>query len=224
MTPGLTAPARGWTIGINLTNSLGRSSRVQYVLYDNTVFRIVQNGSSRNWSDGTYAATCAAYRNPTGRYGYAGMTGDGRYTIDPDGSGPVPPVAVRCTDMDSRDITPGTAIDALYTGVHGFPGHSTSSNVKWVDPGSQAAYLAIAKLTSTHTITATVTSELRWDVIYFYSSDNRQITYCSGSCEGFTFRHNGDSAFAFWQSYYVTDGNTDGGHGLYVRSPTVTFR
>lgn len=224
VTPGLTAPARGWTIGINLTNSLGRSSRVQYVLYDNTVFRIVQNGSSRNWSDGTYAATCAAYRNPTGRYGYAGMTGDGRYTIDPDGSGPVPPVAVRCTDMDSRDITPGTAIDALYTGVHGFPGHSTSSNVKWVDPGSQAAYLAIAKLTSTHTITATVTSELRWDVIYFYSSDNRQITYCSGSCEGFTFRHNGDSAFAFWQSYYVTDGNTNGGHGLYVRSPTVTFR
>jgi hypothetical protein len=46
------------------------------------------DGDSRRWSDGTYAAACWDYRDPTdGVHEYSGATGDGRYTIDPDGPG-----------------------------------------------------------------------------------------------------------------------------------------
>jgi hypothetical protein len=40
------------------------------------------NGGYRTWSDGTYAANCQAYRNPTAPYSYAGATGDGVYRIN----------------------------------------------------------------------------------------------------------------------------------------------
>jgi hypothetical protein len=49
---------------------------------------IVANGSGgRNWSDGTFARSCYAYLVPipgTG-YSYAGQTGSGVYTVQPDG-------------------------------------------------------------------------------------------------------------------------------------------
>ena len=67
------------------------SSQVQ--VCDGTRFRslggtqIVLDGTSRRWSDGTLARDCNAYRNPTGSYEYAGDTGTGVYTIDPDGDG-----------------------------------------------------------------------------------------------------------------------------------------
>jgi hypothetical protein len=48
---------------------------------------IVTNGSGKKWADGTFAKTCNEYRNPTLPFSYAGVTGDGLYTIDPDGVG-----------------------------------------------------------------------------------------------------------------------------------------
>jgi hypothetical protein len=42
----------------------------------------------RAWTDGSLAASCNAYRNPTGAYRYLGATGDGVYRIKP-GSTPV---------------------------------------------------------------------------------------------------------------------------------------
>jgi hypothetical protein len=45
------------------------------------------NGSARRWADGSYAATCDDYLNPPTGYSYIGSTGDGVYTIDPDGVG-----------------------------------------------------------------------------------------------------------------------------------------
>ncbi|NDC24902.1 MAG: hypothetical protein EBZ49_12370, partial [Proteobacteria bacterium] len=47
-------------------------------------YQIVINGTSRNYSDGTYATSCDGYRNPPGSgYTYTGSTGDGVYTIKP---------------------------------------------------------------------------------------------------------------------------------------------
>jgi len=46
---------------------------------------IVTSGATRTWEDGTVATSCSAYRTPTGKYAYAGVTGDGVYRINPDG-------------------------------------------------------------------------------------------------------------------------------------------
>jgi hypothetical protein len=58
---------------------------------------IVMNGSSRNWSDGTWARSCKEYRFPTNpMYEYSGATANvGTYAIDPDGDGSNP-VNVTC--------------------------------------------------------------------------------------------------------------------------------
>jgi hypothetical protein len=49
-------------------------------------FQIVQAGQSRNWSDGSYAASCAAYHSGDSIHLYQGATGDGNYTIQPSGA------------------------------------------------------------------------------------------------------------------------------------------
>ena len=48
-------------------------------------FGIVTSGATRTWENGTIAASCSAYRTPSGNYAYAGTTGDGRYRIQPPG-------------------------------------------------------------------------------------------------------------------------------------------
>jgi hypothetical protein len=53
-------------------------------------------GTGRRWTDGTYAISCNKYINPDPGYLYAGATGDGTYTIDPDGVGGVAPFDVYC--------------------------------------------------------------------------------------------------------------------------------
>jgi hypothetical protein len=57
---------------------------------------IVASGSGRGWADGTYAASCQGYLNPGSNYTYAGATGDGVYTVDPDGAGAQAPMNVYC--------------------------------------------------------------------------------------------------------------------------------
>ncbi|HDR9103472.1 TPA: putative Ig domain-containing protein [Burkholderia vietnamiensis] len=47
---------------------------------------LTQYPGYRGWSDGTYAPSCNAYRNPTGNYAYAGAIGDGVYRIKPGNS------------------------------------------------------------------------------------------------------------------------------------------
>lgn len=53
-------------------------------------------GAGRRWQDGTYAASCNGYLRASGNYQYAGMTGSGVYTVDPDGAGTQPAVDVYC--------------------------------------------------------------------------------------------------------------------------------
>lgn len=49
---------------------------------------IKYDGTNHYWQDGTYAATCNAYKTATGvRYKYAGATGSGYYVIQPAGKG-----------------------------------------------------------------------------------------------------------------------------------------
>jgi hypothetical protein len=57
-------------------------------------------GAGRRWQDGTYAASCRGYLTPGANYQYAGATGSGVYTVDPDGLGAQPAVDVYC-DMAS---------------------------------------------------------------------------------------------------------------------------
>lgn len=52
-------------------------------------------GGAREWSDGSVAASCNAYRHPGPSGSYEGATGTGSYTISPTGT----PIAVWC-DMD----------------------------------------------------------------------------------------------------------------------------
>jgi len=51
---------------------------------------------ARSWSDGSYAASCNAYINPSNGRLYQGSVGDGVYRIDPDGNGVVEPFDVHC--------------------------------------------------------------------------------------------------------------------------------
>ena len=47
---------------------------------------IVLNGSFRQFSNGTFATSCKAYKNPSAGYAYGGATGDGVYRITANGS------------------------------------------------------------------------------------------------------------------------------------------
>jgi hypothetical protein len=49
------------------------------------VGEVVAHGSSRTWSDGSYAASCNGYLNPATGFAYAGATGSGVYRIAPAG-------------------------------------------------------------------------------------------------------------------------------------------
>ncbi|MFT6146362.1 MAG: hypothetical protein ACJAZO_003265 [Myxococcota bacterium] len=58
---------------------------------------VVDFGSVRRWSDNTTASSCDAYRHPSnGGFSYAGDTGSGVYTVDPDGAGPISALDLYC--------------------------------------------------------------------------------------------------------------------------------
>ncbi|MDN8078810.1 putative Ig domain-containing protein [Burkholderia multivorans] len=55
------------------------SAPASYAL--NVTANVKANAGYRSWSDNSYAASCNAYRYPTGTYQYAGATGSGIYRI-----------------------------------------------------------------------------------------------------------------------------------------------
>lgn len=62
----------------------GKSGSTSYsIQIENPIYGIaLQAGGYRTWSDGTLAATCSDYRNPTNGYTYSGATGDGIYRVN----------------------------------------------------------------------------------------------------------------------------------------------
>lgn len=76
----------------NLTSSTWRSISTSNIL---------TYGSTRYWSDGTYATSCDGYRNPSVPYEYSGSIGSGQYRIDEDGDGPLGGEDVYC-DMTNH--------------------------------------------------------------------------------------------------------------------------
>lgn len=115
----------------------------------NNVFNtIVSNGSGKKWSDGTYATSCRMYRLPTGNYIYSGLTGDGIYTIDPDGAWATAPFDIYC-DMTSDGWG--------WTLVVGIDGANTNHNsASSVTPGNLVSIAGKWKLSDA------VINQIRW--------------------------------------------------------------
>jgi hypothetical protein len=75
------------------------------LFFQSPSYKIIQNGSSRNWSDGTYAKNCNEYLNPpasTRKYQYVGATGNGAYTILPQGA--ASPFTVYCSFLNGGNV------------------------------------------------------------------------------------------------------------------------
>ena len=229
-TAGLLTVRENFTVGSNgisiplvLSNGLGRSTSVTYVLFDqSTLVGIKSFGSSRYYVDGTYAVSCAAYTKGVGTHAYVGATGDGTYRIDPDGAGPVPPTDVACSGMASS--TPTTTIAALQTGSHGFPGHNASNNRNWVDPSWSSFYLALAAVSNNQVFSFYTQTESCYDFTTIYTYGGSAIgSYCGFASLNFTQVLNKNPNNAFWYDNYRTDGSGNGGNGLTISSPNVNF-
>jgi hypothetical protein len=67
------------TLQVSASYKTKTSAPASYAL--KVTANVVANGGHRAWSDGSFAATCNAYRNPTGTYLYTGATGNGVYRI-----------------------------------------------------------------------------------------------------------------------------------------------
>jgi hypothetical protein len=92
---------------------------------------IGDGGSGRQWSDGTYARSCYFYKYPPNGYSYAGLTGDGIYTVDADGPIGNAPFRVYC-DMTNQD--------GGWTLAVGIAGNSVAHiNYNAVSPGNLTA-------------------------------------------------------------------------------------
>src|SRR5205085_1767871 len=107
----------------------------------NTGVTIIQSGSSRLWSDGTVARSCKDYRLPPTGHTYAGATGDGIYTIDPDGGGSVAPFDAYC-DMTTDGggwtrVANISSNDIAVTATTYQSGMNTLSNTNYVVPCGQ---------------------------------------------------------------------------------------
>lgn len=219
----LTAGSNGISIPLVLSNGLGRSTSVTYVLFDqSTLVGIKSFGTTRYYIDGTYAVSCAAYTQGVGTHAYVGATGDGTYRIDPDGAGPVPPTDVACSGMGSS--TPVTTIPALQTGSHGYPGNGGSTNRIWIDPSWQSFYLALANVSNGQSFAFSTQTESCYDYTTMYSYGGAALaTYCGYAGGNFTQTLSQKSANAFWYDNYRADPSINGGQGLSISSPSVNF-
>jgi hypothetical protein len=81
------APTAIQTYSGNLSITAGSTSST-VALSGTGLANIVANGSTRNWSDGTVAASCNEYFQGKTGHAYSGATGNGVYRIQPSGTTP----------------------------------------------------------------------------------------------------------------------------------------
>lgn len=105
---------QGYAVGVRTVANEWRSSWSAPTLATPSDPRtIVTSGTGRRWSDGTYAQSCKAYRQPAANFSYTGATGSGLYTIDSDGAGAGLPFDATC-DM-TGDLGGWTLVFRLTT-------------------------------------------------------------------------------------------------------------
>jgi len=103
---------------------------------------VVQAIGGRQWSDGRAGQSCEDYIRPSDPARlYTGATGDGVYQIDPDGTGPIAPVALWC-DM-TTDGGGWTVIGRTHSGAY---------------PVTDAAYIDLVANPSSHVSPAALQS------------------------------------------------------------------
>lgn len=132
---------------------------------------------ARQWTDGSYAPTCLAYRQPTdSSYQYTGATGSGLYRIDPDGAGPDAPQAVYCdmvTDgggwtlvasnhWDDTTMPSGTARTDLFLTATGYSGNPSTSADYLIGPIVSDIVFSEARVFSDRFDDGSVVVDFKW--------------------------------------------------------------
>ena len=130
---------------------------------------------ARRWADGTFAASCDAYRHPTDGHAYAGATGDGVYRIDPDGAGASAPFDANCdmttdgggwtrvTSAVAATLDTVTSKAYLYlSGDHWYRSPATTLAWSWSSVQQLTGDYAYYNGTVTSAFTCAGSAELPW--------------------------------------------------------------
>jgi hypothetical protein len=176
---------------------------------------IVTYGGGRRWSDGTYATSCKGYKNPSAPYSYSGQTGDGVYTIDPDGAGATAAFDVRC-DM----TTDGGGWTIVYgsTGGDGEGGLTSNSESTAGNPMSFQYYnlsrqkkVDISAISTESMVRRSNSQFLAWNNAMFTSSlTTATQAYSSGALTCRTGSAATATCYAAWSNYNISGGGDYG--------------
>jgi hypothetical protein len=176
---------------------------------------IVTYGSGRRWSDGTYATSCKTYKNPTAPYTYGGQTGDGVYTIDPDGAGATAAFDVRCdmtTDGGGWTIVYGSAGGDGEVGLSGNTESTAGNPISFQYYNlSRLKKVAIAAISTESMIRRSNSQFLAWSSAMFTSSlTTADQAYSSGAITCRTGSGATATCYVGWTNYNISGGGDYG--------------
>lgn len=148
---------------------------------------VVASGSTHNWSDGTYAASCLAYLTGNATHVYSGATGNGVYRIQPSGQS--------ATDVYCDMTGGGWTLLAMGTGGTGF----SPTNTAWYNATGALSVPATPSTTGTWKYADTFINAVNKSVFKLVGSGGYTATrYASGTC---VYAHNTTVSGACAQTY-----------------------